>query len=183
MQRQTDDNKAERLAFCQDISQKIENNPDLLNLIFFGDEAHCHLSGHINKQNMRCWSQAHPDEHTYQPLSHEKVTAWYAIGRNGIIGPDFFEDESSNRVTVDTDRYIALMRIKFIPALRRKRGVDMNSVIYQQDGAQPHCSDRSLEYLCRYFPGDRLISRCIGFSWITYHQLLKNRKVSSFHVL
>ena len=86
---------------------------------------------------MRYCSQAHPHEHTHQPLSQEKVTVWCAIGRNGIVGPYFFEDESGNRVTVDTDRYIALMRNKFIPALRKKRGVDMNSVIHHQDGAPP----------------------------------------------
>ena len=166
--RQTDDNKTEGLAFCQDIIQKIENNPGLLNLIFFRDEAHCHWSWHIKKHNIRYWSQAHSHEHTYQPLSHEKVTVWSAIGRNGIIGPYFFEDERGNRVTVDTDRYIALMRIKLIPAPRRKRGVDLNSVIYQQDGAPPHCSDRSLEYLRRYFPGDRLISRRTDFPWPPY---------------
>ena len=167
LQKQTDDNNAERLAFCQDISQKIEKNRGLLNLIFFSDEAHCHLSGHINKQNMRYCSQAHPHEHTHQPLSQEKVTVWCARGRNGIVGhehthqplsqekvtvwcargqngivgPYFFEDERGNCVTMDTDRYIALMRSEFIPAPRKKRGVDINSVIYQQDGAPPHCSD------------------------------------------
>ena len=79
---------------------------------------------------MRYWSQAHPHrEHTHQPLSQKKVTVWCAIDRNGIIGPCFFEDKSGNRVTVDTNRYIALMRTKFIPALRGKRGVDMNSDI------------------------------------------------------
>ena len=117
---------------------------------------------------MRCWSQAHPHEDTYQLLSQEKVTVLCAIGRNGIIGPYFFEDVSGNRVTVDTDRHIALMRTKFIPALRRKREVDMNSVKYQQDGAPPHCSDRSLEYLRRYFPGDRLISKRSDFPWPPY---------------
>ncbi|KAK8372042.1 hypothetical protein O3P69_011893 [Scylla paramamosain] len=44
-------------------------------------------------------------------------------------------------------------------ALRRKRGVDMDTVIYQQGGATPNCSDASLEHLHRYFPEDRLISR------------------------
>ena len=168
LQRQTDDNKTELMAFCQDISQKIENSPGLLNLIFFKDEAHCLLSGHINKQNMHCWSQAHPHEHTNQPLSQEKVTVWCAIGRNGVIGPYFFEGENGNQVTVDTDRYIALVRTKFIPALRRKRGVDMNSVKYQQDGAPPHCSDRSLEYLSQNYPGDDLISRSADFPWPPY---------------
>ena len=80
----------------------------------------------------------------------------------------FFEDENENWVTVDTDRYNALMRKKFILALRRKRRVDMNTVIYQQDGAPPRCSDRFLEFLGRYFPGDGLISRRINFPWPPY---------------
>ena len=44
----------------------------------------------------------------------------------------------------------------------------MKSVIYQQDGTPPHCSDRSLEYLGWYFPGDRLISRRADFPWPPY---------------
>ena len=93
------------------------------------------------------------------PLSTEKVTVWCAIGRSGIIGPYWFEDERRRPVTINTERYVEMMMRKFIPALRRKQGVDMNTVIYQQDGAIPHCSNVSLEYLRRYFPGDRLISR------------------------
>ena len=50
----------------------------------------------------------------------------------------------------------------------KEMGGDMNTVIYQQDGAPPHCSGRSLEFLCRYFPGDRLISRCTDFPWPPY---------------
>ena len=60
------------------------------------------------------------------------------------------------------------MRTKFIPALRRKRRVDMNSAIHQQDGAPPHCSDKSLEYLRRYFPSDILISRSTDFPLSPY---------------
>ena len=52
------------------------------------------------------------------------------------------------------------MLTKFIHALRRKRGVDRNTVNYQQDGAPIYYSDRSL--------GGRLLSRCINFSWPTY---------------
>lgn len=168
LQQQTDRNKAERQTFCEDISERIENDHGLLDLIFFSDEAHCHLSGHVNKQNMRFWAQAQPHEHTSAPLSQEKVTVWCAIGRNGIIGPFFFEDEHENRVTVNSERYIAMMQAKFIPALRRKRTVDMNTVIYQQDGAPPHCSNISLEFLRRHFPGDRLISRRTDFPWPPY---------------
>ena len=93
---------------------------------------------------------------------------WCAIGQNNIIGPFFFEDEYENRVTVNSERYIAMMQAKFIPALRKKRTVDKNTVIYQQDGAPPHCSNISLEFLRRHFPGDQLISRCTDFSWLPY---------------
>ena len=80
-------------------------------------------------------------------------------------GHFFFEDDNENQVTLDTDCYIALMWTKFIPALRSKRGVDMSTTIYQQDGAPTHCSDRSLKFLGRYFPGDRLTSRRTDFPW------------------
>ena len=53
LQRQTGYNKAERETFCEDISHDTEIDHDLLHLIFFSGEAHLHLSGCINKQNMR----------------------------------------------------------------------------------------------------------------------------------
>ena len=159
---------AEQETFCENTSEMIKNNPGLLHLIFFSDETHRHLSGHINKQNMFFWAQAQSHEHTHRSLSQDKVTVWCAIGRNDIIRPYFFEDENENRVTGDTDRYIALMRTKFIPALRRKRGEDISTVTYQKDGAPHYCSDRSLEFLSRYFPGNRFISRRTDFPWPPY---------------
>ena len=59
LQAQIAANKAERLAFCQSIiSRRIEDHPNFLDLIFFRDEAHFHLSGQVNKQNMWFWAQA-----------------------------------------------------------------------------------------------------------------------------
>ena len=45
LQRQTDQNKAERETFCEDISQRIENDPGLLDLNDFNDVDHCGLCG------------------------------------------------------------------------------------------------------------------------------------------
>ena len=95
--------------------------------------------------------------HQYRPLGVEKAIVRCALGVNGIIGPYWFEDSGGRPLTVNTNRHIELMRRKFIPALRRKRRVDMDTVIFQQDGATPHCSNTSLEYLHWYFAGDRLI--------------------------
>ena len=168
LQKQTDVNKEERSEFCQTISERIENNPDDLGLILFSDEAHFHLSGHVNKQNVRFWTSQQPHKHTQRPLSQEKVTVWCAIGKRGIFGPYIFEDNDGNRVTVNAERYIEMMRRKFVPALRRKRGIDMNTVVFQQDKAPPHCSNRTLEFLRLYFPGDRLISRRTDNPWPPY---------------
>ena len=45
LQRQTDQNKAERETFCKDISQRIENGPGLLDLNNLNDVDHCGLCG------------------------------------------------------------------------------------------------------------------------------------------
>ncbi|KAK8384451.1 hypothetical protein O3P69_009331 [Scylla paramamosain] len=128
-------------------------------------EANFHLSGHVNKKNMRFRAMAQPHEYQYRSLNVEKLTVWCALDRNGIIGPYWFEDADARPVTVKTDRYIEVIRRKFTPALRRKRGVDRDIMIYQQDEATPHCSDASLEYLHRYFPEDRLIARHTDHPW------------------
>ena len=53
--------------------------------------------------SMRFWAQAQPHEHVLRPLSVEKVTLWCAIGRNGIIGPYWYEDDNGRPVTVNTE--------------------------------------------------------------------------------
>ncbi|XP_076047220.1 uncharacterized protein LOC143028735 [Oratosquilla oratoria] len=97
LQAQTQENKTERYEFGQTISERIENDP-----LLFSDEAHFHLSGHVNKQNSRFWASEQPHEHVEKPLSVEKTTVWCALGKNGIFGPYFFEDDGP-RVTVNAD--------------------------------------------------------------------------------
>ena len=61
-----------------------------------------------------------------------------------------------------------MLRRRFIPAIRRKRVVNLNTVVFQEDGAPPHSSNRTLEYLRQYFSGDRLISRRTDNPWPPY---------------
>ena len=147
---------------------RIENNPDLLDVLLFSDEAHFHLSGHVNKQNMRFWASFQPHEHVQVPISVEKTTVWCATGRIGIFGPYFFEGDDAQTVTVNLEQYIDMLQRRFVLAIRRKRVVDLNTGVFQQDGAPPHCSNRTLEYLRQYFSGDRLISRRTDNPWPPY---------------
>ena len=52
--------KRARSVFCNWVSEQIEQKTLFLNNIWFGDEAHFHLSGHVNKQNMRFWGSENP---------------------------------------------------------------------------------------------------------------------------
>lgn len=65
----------------------------------------------------------------------QKVTVWCALWSKGIIGPYFFEDEAGNTVTVDSQRYYAMIEDYFLPQLE---GMDMHDVFFQQDGATCH---------------------------------------------
>ena len=84
---------------------------------------------HINKQNLRFWDQAHPHQHTIAHLVRRKWLFGVPLEKNGISGLYLFEDKKENRMTVDTETYHALMLTEVIPALRRKRRVNVNTII------------------------------------------------------
>ena len=79
-----------------------------------------------------------------------------------------FEDECGCSVTVKTEHYVEMMRRKFISALRKKQGLNMNDITYQQDDAPSYCSNVLLDFLNKYFPEDRLISRRKNNQWPTH---------------
>ena len=88
-----------RTNLSRDIFQSISRHL----LTICSDEAHFHLSGMVNKQNFRYWSQNNPRELHQRPLHSPKVTIWCAMGSFGVCGPYFFEEEGAT-VTVTSDR-------------------------------------------------------------------------------
>ncbi|GFV50471.1 uncharacterized protein TNCV_1861521 [Trichonephila clavipes] len=87
--------------------------PDFHKRILFSDEAHFWLNGYVNKQNCRIWSKANPQVYVETPLHPEKLTVWCALWTGGIIGPYFKNDEGHN-VTVNGDRYRAMITFSFL---------------------------------------------------------------------
>ena len=71
------------------------------------------------------------------PKTREKVTVWMGLRPQlpGIFGPHFFEDDEGKAETVKTTNYIAMLRGKFIPVLKRKK--ILGTCYFQQDRA-PH---------------------------------------------
>ena len=129
-------------------------------LVFFSDEAHFHLSGCVNKQNMQYWSGTNPRELHEQPLHAKRVTVWCALSRVGIIGLWFFE-ENDKALTVTSDRYIQMIEEFFLPKLEE---MNLRDVWFQQDGATAHTARTSMALLREHFP-ERLISLRGDLDW------------------
>ena len=95
-----------RRAFVQTMLERFWS----FNNILFSDESHFHINGHVNKQNCRYWVAENPRAKHQKPLHSPKVTVWAAMSAHGIIGPHFFENRQGKSVTVNSDRYIAMLR-------------------------------------------------------------------------
>ncbi|GFV63356.1 putative DD41D transposase [Trichonephila clavipes] len=91
----------------------------------------------------------------------KKLTVWCALWAGGIIGPYFFKNDEGHNVTVNGDRYRAMITNCFIPELNNH---DVQELWFQQDGATCHTARVTIDLLKDTF-GDRLISRFGPVNW------------------
>ncbi|GFX53697.1 DUF4817 domain-containing protein [Trichonephila clavipes] len=150
-----------RRKFVEWAQNEIAVVPDFHKRILFSDEAHFWLNGYVNKQNCRIWSEANPQVYVETPLHPEKLTVWCALWAGGIIGPYFFKNDEGHKVTVNGDRYRAMITNFFIPELNN-HGVQ--ELWFQQDSATCPTARAAIDLLKDTF-GDRLISRFGPVNW------------------
>ncbi|GFT64405.1 integrase catalytic domain-containing protein [Trichonephila clavipes] len=150
-----------RRRFVEWAQNEIAVVPDFHKRILFSDEAHFWLAGYVNKQNCRIWSEANPQVYVETPLHPEKLTVWCALWSGGIIGPYFFKNDEGHNVTVNGDRYRAIITNFFIPELNNH---DIQELWFQQDGATCHTACATIDLL-KYTFGDLLISRFGPVNW------------------
>ncbi|GFV43978.1 transposase [Trichonephila clavipes] len=96
-----------------------------------------------------------------KPLHPEKLTVWCALWAGEIIGPYFFKNDEGHNVTVNGDRYRAMITNFFIPELNNH---DVQELWFQQDGATCYTARATIDLLKDTF-GDRLISRFGPVNW------------------
>ncbi|GFU74941.1 transposable element Tc3 transposase [Trichonephila clavipes] len=135
--------------------------PDFHKRILFRDEEHFWLNGYVNIQNCRIWSEANPQVYVETPLHPGKMTVWCASWAGGIISPYFFKNDEGHNVTVNGDRYRAMITNFFIPELNNH---DVQELWFQQDGATCHTARATIDLLKNTF-GHRLISRFGPVNW------------------
>ncbi|GFV21747.1 transposable element Tc3 transposase [Trichonephila clavipes] len=150
-----------RRKFVEWAQNEIAVVPYFHKRILFSDEAHFCLNGYVNKQNCRIWSEANPQVYVETPLHPEKLTIMCALRAGGIIGPYFFKNAEGHNVTVNGDRYRAMITNFFISELNNH---DVQELWFQQDGATCHTARATNDLLKDTF-GDRLISRFGPVNW------------------
>jgi len=141
--------------------EKLEKDPLFSSKILFSDEAHFWLSGYVNKQNCRIWSDEQPEEVQVVSLHPGKTTVWCALWAGGIIGPYFFKNEAGQNVTVNGARYRAMITEYLLPEIESR---NLDDIWFQQDGATCHTSRESIALLRQQF-GEQLISRFGPITW------------------
>lgn len=88
--------KARCLAFCQVELAQIAADPGHLQFLMFSVEAIFHLDGQVNEHDFWYWSKKNPIGTRRKVFIHQRLQYGAGFGREGIIGPFFFE----NSVTV-----------------------------------------------------------------------------------
>ena len=84
-----------------------------------------------------------------------EVTVWCEFWFRAIIGPFFFENEQEKAITVNGDRYWAMLNEFLYTKIEEE---DIGSIWFQQDGATCHTAEATVNVLRPVF-ADRITSR------------------------
>ena len=125
------------------------------------DEAHFDLGGYVNKQNCRFWGTENPHEYIEKPTHLKRVTVWCGFWYRGIIGPFFFENEQGEVVTINGDRYRAMLNKFLFTKIEEEH---IGNIWFEKDSVTCHTAEATLDVLGPVFK-DRIISRRADVVW------------------
>ena len=128
---------------------------------FFSNEAHFDLSGYVNKQNCRIWGTENPHVYIENPTHPKRVTVWLKFWCRGIIGTFFYENEQGQAVTVNSDRYWAMLNEFLFTKIEEE---NIGNIWFQKEGATCHAAEATLDVLHPVFE-DRIICRRADVVW------------------
>ena len=89
-----------------------------------------------------------------QHMHPQRVTVWCGFWSGGIIGPFFFENEQGAAVTVNSERYRAMLNEFLFPKIEEDA---MGDIWFQQDRTICHTANVTIDLLRPVF-GNRIIS-------------------------
>lgn len=149
------DDRPKREEFACVMLDRIAADETFLSRVMFTDEATFHVSGAVNRHNVRIWGSESPQALREHMRDSPKVNVWCGLMINRIVGPFFFQEP-----TVDGAIYLDMLEQFAVPQI-----TDLQpNVMFQQDGAPPHWSLDVRTFLNDTFP-QRWIGRGGPIPW------------------
>lgn len=155
MQALQPEDKPQRYDFACDMLDRCDQDPAFLSRIMFSDEATFHISGTVNRHNVRIWGMEHPHSTMEHLRDSPKVNVWCGLMCDTIIGPFFFAE-----MTVTGTTYLDMLEQYAFPQVEHLQP----NLLFQQDGAPPHWSLDVRRALDATFPG-RWVGRDGPIRW------------------
>ena len=152
----SEDDPDRRVEFCEAILNKCLEDRSFLAKVFWSDEAHFKLNGHVNRHNTIYWATENPHKEIERDVNAPGVTVWAAICCDALIGPFFFPGN------VTSESYTIILREKFYPVVAN--WPDIQERWFQHDGAPAHYGNVARKWLTDTF-GNRWIGRRGGLEW------------------
>jgi hypothetical protein len=147
LQQLTPNDYGRRLEFCIQMHEAMEDD-EFAGKLIFSDEATFHLSGKVNRHNVRVWGTELPHVSVQVERDSPKVNVFCAMSQTKLYGPFFFSEQ-----IVTGSIYLDMLQLWLFPQLT----ADSRTFIFQQDGAPPHWNN-----VVRGFLNDELPHRWIG---------------------
>ena len=141
--------KPRRKKFAVTMLDRLDIDPGFLKRVCFSDESTFHVSGLLNRHNLRILKSENPHDTCELERDSPKLHVWCGIMHDKIIGPFFFAKKS-----ITAQIYLDILTEYVSPQLEQYQP----QVIFQQDGAPPHWGLEVCQFLIKTFP-DRWIGR------------------------
>jgi len=165
VQELSEDDFDRRIEFCEQMTELIIREPEILDNLIFSDEATFFLSGNVHKQNCRFWADHNPhwveESHTQRP---QKLNVWCGFSKRRIFGPYFFDAPLTGEIYLDFLRFILIPALAVLFPNPDDPDIPSANTWFQQDGAPPHFAASVRAYLNEVF-NQRWIGRRGHIEW------------------
>jgi hypothetical protein len=134
VQQLSDENHRRRLDFCLQLQDLMSSDDHFFEKVQFSDEATFHVSGAVNRRNVRIWRKTHMSMWGIN-MTLLKSMCFVQSLQSKSVGPFFFAEET---VTYDMT-YLDMLQLWLMPRLQ-----NIPTFIFQQGGSPAyfHCEVR-----------------------------------------
>jgi hypothetical protein len=124
---QLSDGHRRRLDFCLQLQDLMRSDDHFLEKVQFSDEATFHVSGAVNRRDVRIWGSENPHAFVEHQRDSPEVNVFCGISNQKMYSPFFFAEETVTGMT-----YLDVLQLWLMPQFH-----SIPTFIFQQDEVPP----------------------------------------------